>query len=113
MTTFHLRMHEARYGAAGSRHPSLGALISGGWNGSAALSSCELSTDGASLSPYTPLPFGLFDHCLVTLDSYGDFFLAGGWDGGPGVLDRAFIYTFSNWVEVTAMPTARKGKKSN
>ena len=122
MTTFLSRMSETRSVAAGAHHPSLGFLVSGGCtatgstrcNGtSARLTSSEVSFDGASWGAFTPLPIGLSSHCVVALDSnYGVFFLAGGWDGS-NQLDRAFIHDNIYWVEVTPMPTARYGKKSN
>ena len=104
-------MDEVRYLAAGAHHASLGFLVSGGKDGSARLSSSELSSDGATWGAYTQLPIEVNSHCLVALDrDDGDFFLTGGSSGGT--LKRAFIHRTNSWVEVTAMPTARYGKKS-
>jgi len=109
------RMNEARLNAVGAHHPQLGFLVSGGSNASyhgdpsgSILSSTEVSTDGRTFSAYTPLPIELSGHCMVALDGDdGEFFLAGGRDG-LSELDRAFIHRNNAWVEVAAMPTARK-----
>ena len=113
MSTFLSRMDRGRYFAAGAHHVSLGFLVSAGWDDSA-VSSSVLTTDGTTWDAYTtPLPIAVYDHCMVALDrNDGDFFLVGGYDDSNR-MDRAFILRSSNWVEVTAMPTARSSKKSN
>ena len=113
MSTFLSRMNEARQWAAAAHHPRLGFMVSGGLSGSTYLPSSELSTDMVTFNAYTSIPFGLLRHCVVAMDrNDGDFFLAGGVDGSNRV-DRAFIHSSSNWVEVRKMPTARDGTKSN
>ena len=105
------RMNEVRGGASVAHHPQLGLLVSGGWNGSADLSSSELSTDGRTFSAFTPLPIALSSHCVVALDGDdGEFFLAGGYSFDYN--RRSFIHRGNRWDEVAPMPTTRYGKKS-
>ena len=49
---------------------------------------------------------------MVALDGNDDayFFVAGGWTGSRDT-NKAFVYKGSQWVGVSNMPTARRGKK--
>ena len=104
-------MNEARYKSAGAHHPDIGFVITGGEDGGF-LSTTEISRDGITFEYYTPLPIGLYGHCMVALDNDdGEFFIGGGYSSG--VSNKAFIHKGNQWVEVQQMPTARGCKKSN
>ena len=91
-------MNEARYYHAGAHHPDLGFLITGGLD-SGYKSTTEISRDGITFEYYTPLPIGLFGHCMVALDNDdGEFFIGGGFSSG--VSNKAFIHKGNQWVEV-------------
>ena len=98
---------------AAAHHSVIGFLVTGGSNGSARLSSTEITVDGITFADFTPLPFAINDHCLVALDldDDGDFFLGGGDIDSAPHNKRAFVHRGSQWVEVNEMPTARQGKK--
>ena len=105
------RMKEARNIAAGAHHQQLGFLISGGYR-AGYLSTTEITTDGVTFNYFTPLPFGLYLHCMVALDGDdGEFIIVGGFSGSYE--KRAFIHKSNQWVQMASMTTARDCKMSD
>ena len=112
-------MKEARFNAAAAHHEDKGFLITGGWGSKDGsdpknrLPSTEITKDGVTFEYFTPLPVAYQELCMVALNDEddGDFFVAGGWDGGRDSIKRAFIHKGNQWNEITPMPTARRGKK--
>ena len=110
-------MSKARSSSAAASHPSHGWVITGGNDrDDERLSSAESTRDGRTFRPFTPLPLGLVEHCLVSLEGTdrGDFLLTGGDVIGRGDYNKqTFLYKGGEWREVEDMPTARRGKKAN
>ena len=108
-------MREARSDSAAASHPSHGWVITGGWNGDERLSSAESTRDGRTFRPFTPLPLGLYNHCLVSLEGSdrGDFLLTGGDKGVNDYNKKTFLYKEGEWREVEDMPVARTSKMLN
>ena len=113
-------MNEARAYGSAALHQNLGFLITGG-QGPRGIPSAEISTDGGvTFSDFNFLDHSrsLYFHCIVALNGdNGDFFVGAGFNqhsgSGEPITNRAFILRGNQWVEVTPMPTARYGKKSN
>ena len=45
------------------------------------LAHVETTSDGVTFEQFPPLPAGIMQHCLVSLDNGGDLFVTGGHDG--------------------------------
>ncbi len=70
-----------RHHAAASSHPTLGLIITGGWDGTKYLRSTESTADGSAfISDYEQLPEPSFNPCQVTVDE-DTVMLFGGYNG--------------------------------
>ena len=96
--------------AAGAIDSHLGLVIAGGNDANGRFTKrVTTTTDGSFFETLRDIPEATASHCLLSLNSVGDLFMTGGWNGEEK-LRKTYIYrhtTGGHWEAQQDMPTAR------
>ena len=97
-------------GASDLRH---GLVIAGGNDAKGRITKkVTTTTEGSMFATLPDLPEATLSHCLVSLNTNGDLFMTGGWNGVKK-LRKTYIYRHTSgghWEPQQDMPTARSGQ---
>ena len=111
------RMEYKRRAGAAAFDPIWGMVVTGGDEGlgSSPLYTTERTNDANRFQEFTNLPYGVVNHCLVSLQNWGEMLLIGG-SGGTHTNDgnqfRSVLKYHPGdhrWYPVADMPTPREG----